>query len=516
MPGLDRILVDGADANLLLNRIRRDVRSDFILAPHLNSVYVHAADEAWSRVSEQLRAGTYQPELPLTISVPKERGFVRPGSVLLPFDRIVYQLLIDLSFETIEAQLDRGRTFSHQRSLDPNQMFEPAHECWAQFQGAVIEMCTPGRHILKADIANYFERIPQHHLINLMNSSGCAGGVTNLLEEILLAFQERDSFGIIQGVFPSDILGNFFLSDFDAYCELQGAPSARYVDDIFIAYESERDARRGLISLSEHLRRNGLHLNEFKSGIHESSAIVREETEIDDLFDRAREEARERLAEFADSTYGFTAEWDLEEEPDNDEIELAATQLLYDARIQYPDQAEKIERFCLPLMRATGSDHAVSDVLRQTSSNPHLTRVYHSYLSRFVPHNQDVVERLSDMIIGDHLMIDYQRMYILGALLNAETVSRDVCNIALQWLQTATVAQEARALAAIFTARHGNPNQKRAVRLAYEGEQSSYVRAAILYASRYFTTAERRTCRRAWGGHNAVNALISQALTAAT
>ena len=68
---------------------------------------------------------------------------------------------------------------------------------------------------MKADVANYFERIPQHHLINLMIASGSVPEATRLLEEIFLAFQERNSFGIIQGVFPSDVFGKFYLSDID-------------------------------------------------------------------------------------------------------------------------------------------------------------------------------------------------------------------------------------------------------------------------------------------------------------
>ena len=75
---------------------------------------------------------------------------------------------------------------------------------------------------LHQEIANYFERIPQHHLVNLIIASGCPTEVARLLEEMLLAFQERDSLGIIQGLFPSDLFSNFYLSDVDAYCEIQG------------------------------------------------------------------------------------------------------------------------------------------------------------------------------------------------------------------------------------------------------------------------------------------------------
>ena len=46
-----------------------------------------------------------------------------------------------------------------------------------------------------------------------MTAAGCAPEVVNLLEEMMLAFRD-DSFGIIQGVYPSDALGNFFYPDF--------------------------------------------------------------------------------------------------------------------------------------------------------------------------------------------------------------------------------------------------------------------------------------------------------------
>src|SRR4051812_38920329 len=145
---------------------------------------------------------------------PKNVAFPAPASILNPVDRYVYQALVDIAGPALEAQLDRERTFSHVPSSEPDSMFEPAHDSWSKFELKMQALCRSPGYIVKADIANYFERLPQHHLVNLMMAAKCAPEVVNLLEEMLLAFQERDSFGIIQGVFPSDILGNFFLSEF--------------------------------------------------------------------------------------------------------------------------------------------------------------------------------------------------------------------------------------------------------------------------------------------------------------
>lgn len=67
-------------------------------------------------------------------------------------------------------------------------------------------------------------------------------------------------------------------------------------------------------------------------------------------------------------------------------------------------------------------------------------------------------------------------------------------------------------MAAIFAAKHGVAQQKRTVRTSYEDEPSDYVRSAILFSSKYLTVVERRTCKRAWGGHNPINTLIAQTI----
>jgi len=363
MPGLDKKILRKISHNSVIENIKIDLRSDFILAPHYNAIFSRVPDKVSAKVEELCCSGNYQPNLPHTISIPKERGFTRPGSILSPLDRFLYQYLIEIVFPVLENQLDRTRTFSQIPQNGQNGVFEPAHESWEKFQRKVTKLCKMGGFVVKADIANYFERIPQHHLINLMKAASCSPEAVSLMEEMLLAFQERNSFGIVQGVFPSDVLGNFFLSEFDAYCELHDIPSARYADDIYLRFPTKVDAAKGLVDLIESLRKNGLHLNESKSGIHSAEDIIREETELDSLFDEAREETRTELSGEISAGYGFTAEWEWEE-PKEEDVELGAVERLYGAISENLAQSDKIEKFCLPLLRRSGSDSAVSDVLK--------------------------------------------------------------------------------------------------------------------------------------------------------
>ncbi|MCT7375894.1 RNA-directed DNA polymerase [Chelativorans salis] len=518
MPGLDRRIIRRIDNESIIAHVKADIRSDFILAPHYNAIFNRSGDDLWEQLKQQLSAGTYQPDLPITMSVPKERFFTRPGSILRPADRFLYQALVDNIMGELEGSLDRGRSFSHLPSEETGQIFEPNHESWERFQARVAEICERSEFILKADISHYFERLPQHHLVNLMTAAGCAQEVVSLLEEMMLAFRERNSFGIIQGVYPSDALGNFFLSDFDAYCELADILSARYVDDIYMGFPSEAEARQGLAGLIETLRKDGLHLNEYKSKIMPADEVIREETAIDRLFDEIREEVEDDESYERASPYGFEVEWEEDEEDEDDEdeddvhdLENAAVEHLMENIGDYPNHEVQIEKFCLPILRSAASDIAVEHVLENLKEKPHQTRLYFSYVSTFVRSNQDVADAL-EKLTSDNTVSDYQRMFLLAALLRARTVERATVNTAIQWLQNPQVAKETRAMAAVFAAKHGVAVQKRAVRTSYEGEQSDYVRSAILYASKYLSTVERKTCKRAWGGHGAINTLIAKAI----
>ncbi len=499
----------------MITHIKADIRSDFILAPHYNLVFNRAGDELWDQLKQLLQSGAYEPELPITMSIPKERWFSRPGSILKPYDRFLYQALIDHALTSLEETLDRNRTFSHVPSEEDDEVFVPNHECWDRFQEKITEICGSSRFIIKSDISNYFERLPQHHLVNLMTAGNCAPEIVKLLEEMMLAFRERNSFGIIQGVFPSDVLGNFFLSDLDGYCEIGNIPSARYVDDIYMGFDTEAEARQGLGKLIEKLRKDGLHLNEYKTGIRRSRDVLREETTIDRLFDEIREEVKDDQTYERASPYAFEAEWDEDDEVDDDEnedeLENAAVERLMENIDEYEGQADKIERFCLPILRTANSDSAVDYVLEKLEEKPHQTRLYFSYLTTFV-RDSAVAAAMERLVDVNGSMSDYQKIFLLAALMRARGIGRPAVVAAVQWLQNPHVSREARAMAAIFVARHGGPTQKRAVRTWYESEQSDYVRSAILYSSRYLSAVERKTCKRAWGGHGPVNALISSAL----
>jgi len=513
MVGLSGEMINTLNWEQAVSNIVVDVRSDFILSPHFDVIYLRNSEQLIEHAKRELRSGNYTPRLPITFSVPKSNFLTRPGSILEPKDRLIHQALIEISLEAIENQLDRTRSFSQMPSQRENELFEPTHLGWDRFREATTNICNNHPYVLKADVANYFETIPQHTVINLLTASGLRAEYVNLIEEQLLAFRERSSTGIVQGIYPSDLLGNFYLSDFDADCDLHNLHSARYVDDIFIGFNSELQAKRELVRLTERLRKNGLAFNPQKTEIVPSNRIVTEEQELDQMFDNARDAIADHLESLRQSGYGFQGDWiNEEQEIDEVDIDLEAVKLLLNYENASPNQKEKIERFCLPILRGADDNSAVASVIDNFFERPQLTRIYSSYLNHFTHREPEIVDSITTILERDEFHCDYQRMYMIAAVLNCEEVNHRAVRKSLQWLESMNIGPETRALCAIFAAKFGTANQKRAVRVRYDNEPSEYVRAAILFSAQYFPLAEKRTAKRAWGGQSQVNAFINDVI----
>jgi hypothetical protein len=104
---------------------------------------------------------------------------------------------------------------------------------------------------------------------------------------------ERNSRGILQGMYPSDLFGNFYLAPVDQFLKDElGVPSTRYVDDIYIFLDSIESSVSVVRKLIPMLRSYDLILNEAKSKILPAKTLLTEEPDLEDLFNAAFDEAK--------------------------------------------------------------------------------------------------------------------------------------------------------------------------------------------------------------------------------
>ena len=512
--GLDAKVVNTLNRELALKRIQRDIQSDFIFAPHLNIVYHQAGEELYDQLTSKFKSGKYSPRLPITIDVIKSNGFNRLGSILEPFDRLAYQLIVDLSAPVAEKEVDRTQVFSNQLLDvdDDGLMFERPSQSYGLFRERIQQLCVSYKYnyVLRSDIAAYFDRLYQHILGNLLNSSGANKDAVSFLERFLLHLSQNDSHGIIQGVFPSDFLGNFCLVDIDAQHTMMGLEFARYVDDMYIFFKDYNDARTHKITLSNWLRKDGLMLNESKTKIYRTQSLLEEETELDKLFAAAEEEVMEDKLNIGYETNLF---WNLESEIEMDEMDVAleANKKLFDLDVDY-ETRQKIDRFCLPTFAAVEIDHAVEYVIKNYAKNPTMSHTYFGYLSKMIRKEPSIVEEIEKIFDDTDLIFDYQRKWLFSTLLYSEKVSERLLRHALADLQDPSKNVCLRSLCAILIGKNGTAAQRRILKNHYSNENSEFVKSAILYSSQYFPAQEKDTCFKAWSGHNETNSLIVVAI----
>ncbi len=194
--------------------------------------------------------------------------------------------------------------------------------------------------------------------------------------------------------------------------------------------------------------------------------------------------------------YGFQAIW-LEDtslidgssiEPK--EIELKATELLFDQIPKYVDNVEEIERFCLPLFAKFGSDYALKHVLFKLDSSPSMSQMYFSYLSQFL-NDESVVKEVCLFFISRRLTFDWEYLWAIGTIIQMEKVD-DAVVASLLKICTENVDDAVKAMALIAVAKLGDVDRQKTVADAIGKVHSIYLRGAILFSARYMHKAVRK------------------------
>jgi hypothetical protein len=525
--GLDPTMIWAIDWSLALTRIVNDLRSDFIYAPHLTFIYSKAGDRLIADLKSALKSGTFSPGVPLTIEVPKSfrirvvvpskrlgPNYSRPGSILLPRDRLLYQALADQASPIVNAKSDSTRSFSHLLAPPGSAgMFLPSRTCWNELQKALKKHSASRatRYILKVDVANFFGSINQHILINVLNDSGYPKSLSSRLEAILTSYTgERSSRGILQGMYPSDLFGNYYMTPIDRFLDDYGVSSARYVDDLYVFVDSVDAADRILRELIPTLRSYDLVLNEAKSVIIPKSALVTEEPDLEALFDNAVEEISEQVDDDDfDADYGFQAEWS-DDKVKQEDLELRATTVLFDSLSEYPGHEENIERFCLPLFSKAGSSYAVQHVIESFKKRPSMSQIYAAYLAKFL--TVAGVHRFLLDLLKDAALADWQKMWVLAALSQVASANDAAVKAGWDLLKDASRHDGLRAVAATYVGRFGDHTRRKALISIYPSV-SNYVQAAIYFSSRLWPAAERSNAKASWSGQGTLHSLLSVAMS---
>lgn len=277
---------------------------------------------------EKLDLDTYEPFKLTKVFAPKNRANIRVVHLLHPQDLIIYTALVLIAKNDIEQSripVRAKKVFSYRvdtRSDKTLYEVKSSHEKYRN-QLEVKSEAPATKYVAMADIADFFPRVYQHRLENVIESIAKSQRVRDvarvLIKKLVSNLMGRNSYGIPVGPYASRILAEAILIDVDSTLQSKSVSFVRWVDDYNIFCSSEYEAQSVLFHLGEWLYTNhGLTLQTAKTKI---LPIARFKQEILLKHDAALTDRDSVVNILRDFRFGYEDAAD-EEEPTEEEIEV--------------------------------------------------------------------------------------------------------------------------------------------------------------------------------------------------
>lgn len=529
--GLDNTLIKKFKKELDVLSVRHDQVSDFFILPQLDVIYKFCGKELKELVASKLSKSNYGPKPPVEMEIPKSSrvsskassvigpNYFRPGSILLPEDRIVYHFIAQEACTAIEPAIDRKAVFSNKPLPKKGEGFVSASAQWRKLRKSLEKEIKTGKYsiALKTDISQFFFSINQHELINQLEHQGLQPEMVRFIEKFLSGLTlDRSSRGILQGLYASDLLGNSYLSAIDEFIASHNIVHFRYVDDIYLLFKSSDEMKDFFPLLVKRLRDYDLSLNESKTFAVAPTALLRQETELDKAIAAAKKEAAEKLAGYEEvvvetGPYGEAVTDILEIEPDEDEVELEATISIFENLDDFKgDDRQRAENFCLGFFRRARDPIAVDYVAKRWLRHPDQAREYALYLQRFGADKIHAAEIDKMILASAEAMNDYQWSWAAFIMRRMSFISTDLLKIGFETFKNASHHDVTRSLLVYSICKHGSAQKKKEIRDGY-GKSPLLVQLAIIHSGHNFTAGERGALMKTAESHGEIQSLMCDA-----
>jgi hypothetical protein len=123
-------------------------------------------------------------------------------------------------------------------------------------------------YVVQCDIASFYDRVNLHRINSTLLDIGVNSLVAKQIDDLLMSWSNRDSYGLPVGNVASRILAESALIDVDNYLVSQKVRFVRYVDDYRLFAPNLVTAQRWMNCLTTRLFRDGLMLNTGKTKLY--------------------------------------------------------------------------------------------------------------------------------------------------------------------------------------------------------------------------------------------------------
>jgi hypothetical protein len=188
-------------------------------------------------------------------------------SCLTKFTSLVLMIAEDIEKHRIPES--ENRIFSYRFKPNGPDLFDQNvnYNKWREQikTNARLSNCT---YIVQCDIAAFYDRINIHRVESTLLSLSVDKGITKKINDLLLFWSKKDSYGIPVGNAASRILAEAALIDIDKYLVSESINFIRYVDDFRIFAPDLATAHKWMNKLTNRLFRDGLMLNTGKTNLY--------------------------------------------------------------------------------------------------------------------------------------------------------------------------------------------------------------------------------------------------------
>ena len=200
-------------------------------------------------------------------------GF-RQATMVEPFWNAYFLGLVISLAEKIEQtriKEDEKNVFSYRYEWNETKGSLFKDTTWISYKKQCIEYSKSSDFVLQTDISNFYPRVNHHKLENELKRVDQSTDIPKRIIKLLSNFSGTISYGLPVGGPASRILAELALNHTDFHLKSRGIKFCRYADDYTIFCNSESEAYKILILLSEKLANDQLGLQKGKTKIMSST-----------------------------------------------------------------------------------------------------------------------------------------------------------------------------------------------------------------------------------------------------
>ena len=208
--------------------------------------------------------------------VPKRTFYdFRKCALIDVVDEIKYLSLVLLIAHQIERKrVSKRIAFSYRYKPDKNgRLFDKDYN-YSSFKHEYKKISSMRKYkiIIECDISNFYDRLNLHRLNStLLSIEDINYKISNIIDNLLLFWANRDSYGLPVGSNASRILAEAFLIEIDNYLLSNGIKFCRFVDDYRFFATNVSEANKILSCFVEILNKHGLSINASKTKMRDIS-----------------------------------------------------------------------------------------------------------------------------------------------------------------------------------------------------------------------------------------------------